>query len=428
MTIRDYILARTGEAGGEVEGAEFAYSTSTGQSGVGEAVPAASRVSPGPAEWFSGKTAGGLGLLPLLPFLGSGGSPEGMEEAYNEAYGENAAQAAEAAEASGEMRSASGQRSRRADQGEKAETKPQSTEPIRKQEVIVPDYVRKETQTPEALQTKNTYVPLSEQINRITAGKYVGPTLDINQEYPEAQKLETLDITQEYPEAQRLETLDITKTYPDAIPIDEPETFRAGGAGRTFDLQGGAGRQFGEPLTRQQLSAEQAYRKAMDPERSLAERMSNYAAYQQEKSSTSPARMAADVGAYALAAPVIAGGSALLGSGVAAIPTAVQFGAENAGNAISQAVPKITETAEKAGNVINFSDLARKASGLAAGIGGIISSYGAAAESPAISSPGTSGNWDAASQKVTGTGTTKLRSTGTSTKLSNVTTKITKVK
>ena len=77
MTIRDYILARTGEAGGEVEGAEFAYSTSTGRSGVGEAVGNAARVSPGPAEWFSGKTAGGLGLLPLLPFLNGGGGPEG---------------------------------------------------------------------------------------------------------------------------------------------------------------------------------------------------------------------------------------------------------------------------------------------------------------------------------------------------------------
>ena len=427
MTIRDWILQRTGEAGGEVEGVEFAYSPSSGRSGVGEPVGAPSRVSPGGAEWFSGKTGGGLGLLPLLPFLGNGGTPEGMEEAYNEAYGENAIESSAASEAAQQVRSASGQRT-----AGQSEQKTESAEQIRKrEELVVPDYVRKETTNPEAIQ--KGYTPKA--IQRISTGTRIGQTLDITKQYPEAQRMETLDVTKEYPEAQRMETLDITKQYPEAqrmetldVTQEYPEAQRLEDINQEAAFRStGAGRSFGEPISQQQLQAEQAYRKAMDPNRSWMERLANYAAYEQQKTVSSPARMGAQLGANIFAAPVIAGGSAALASGAAAIPTAVQLGAENAANTISQAVPQVTEKAQQASNVLDFSALARKASSLAAGAGAVISSLSsAAAESSAISSPGTAGNWNAEEQKVIGTA--KPISTGTVSKSTGITTKVSKVR
>ena len=414
MTIRDWILQRTGEAGGEVEGVEFAYSPSSGRSGVGEPVGTPSRVSPGGAEWFSGKTGGGLGLLPLLPFLGNGGTPEGMEEAYNEAYGENAIESSAASEAAQQVRSASGQRT-----AGQSEQKTESAEQIRKRdELVVPDYVRKETANPEAIQ--KGYIP--EAVQRVSTGTRIGQTLDITKQYPEAQRMETLDVTREYPEAQRMETLDVTQEYPEAQrmeDINQEAAFRSTGAGRSF----------GEPISQQQLQAEQAYRKAMDPTRSWMERLANYAAYEQQKTVSSPARMGAQIGANVLAAPVIAGGSAALASGAAAIPAAVQFGAENAANTISQAVPQVTEKVQQASNVLDFSALARKASSIAAGAGAVISSISsAAAESRAISSPGSAGNWNSYEQRVTTPGTAQPISTGTVNKSTGISTKISKVK
>ena len=227
-----------------------------------------------------------------------------------------------------------------------------------------------------------------------------------------------------------METLDITKEYPEA-------QFRASGSGTTWEDSSRYGKSFGEPLSYRDWEVERAKRIADNPNENIFKRAWYQKAYDME---TNPAReVGGELAAWALAPVGIAGlstlgsaASAALASGAASIPTAVQLGAENAGNTISQAVPKIAETVQKASNVINFSDLAKKASGLAAGIGGVISSFGAAAESPAISSPGTSGNWDAAEQKVTGTmgtlKTTSVKSTGTSTKMANATTKISKVR
>ena len=420
MTIRDYILARTGEAGGEVEGAEFAYSTSTGRSGVGEAVGNASRVSPGPAEWFSGKTAGGLGLLPLLPFLGSGGTPEGMEEAYNEAYGDNAIESSAASEAAQQVRSASGQRT-----AGQSKQKTESAEPIRKRdELVVPDYVRKETANPEAIQ--KGYIP--EAVQKISTGTRIGQTLDITKQYPEAQRMETIDVTREYPEAQKMETLDITQEYPEAQrleDVNQEAAFRSSGAGRTFQVYADAGRKFGETLTKDQQEIEQLKRIRDDPNRGFMERA--WAQSVVSKAEHPVQNMLGEMGGYFLAAPVIAGGSAALASGAAAIPAAVQFGAENAANTISQAVPQVAEKVQQASNVLDFSSLARKASSIAAGAGAVISSLSsAAAESSAISSPGTAGNWNAAEQKVTGTA--KPISTGTVSKSTGITTKFSKVK
>ena len=465
MTIRDYILARTGEAGGEVEGAEFAYSTSTGRSGVGEAVGTASRVSPGPAEWFSGKTAGGLGLLPLLPFLNGGGADgaDGMETAYNEAYGQRAQEISLQDQRQIEIEQKAQAEEEVREQQKKHLSKPmelerftikdhQTSEPIQKA-TYEEDFYRKpaaeeqiqrqtitlkeQLQQPERLDISQSY-PEAQKLE----------TVDITKEYPEAQKLETLDITKEYPEAQRMETLDVTKTYPEAQRIDERQVKQT----ESFP-SASAGRSFGEPITEQQQAMEQAYRKAMDPNRSIFERMANYAAYEKEKTASSPARMAAEVGAYGLAAPVIAGGSAALASGVASIPTAISLGAEKAANTISSPAadyenylsrvqqtlsytqPQQMEAASKVsqlGNILNPYNIAKGVAGAATAIGGVISSLGAAAESPAISSPGTSGNWDAAEQKVTGTmgtlKTTSVKSSGTSSKTANVTTKISKVR
>lgn len=435
MTIRDWILQRTGEAGGEVEGVEFAYSPSSGRSGVGEPVGMPSRVSPGGAEWFSGKTGGGLGLLPLLPFLGNGGTPEGMEDAYNEAYGENAIESSAASEAAQQVRSASGQRT-----AGQSEQKTKSAEQIRKrEELVVPDYVRKETTNPEAIQ--KGYTP--EAIQRISTGTRIGQTLDITKQYPEAQRMETLDVTKEYPEAQRMETLDITKQYPEAQrmetldvtqeypeaqrleDINQEAAFRSSGAGRTFQVYADAGRKFGETLTKDQQEIEQLKRIRDDPNRGFMERA--WAQSVVSKAEHPIQNMLGEMGGYVLAAPVIAGGSAALASGAAAIPAAVQFGAENAANTISQAVPQVAEKAQQASNVLDFSALARKATSLAAGAGAVISSLSsAAAESSAISSPGTAGNWNPAEQKVTGTA--KPISTGTVSKSTGITTKISKVR
>ena len=420
MTIRDWILQRTGEAGGEVEGVEFAYSPSSGRSGVGEPVGTPSRVSPGGAEWFSGKTGGGLGLLPLLPFLGNGVTPEGMEDAYNEAYGENAIESSAASEAAQQVRSASGQRT-----AGQSEQKTKSAEQIRKrEELVVPDYVRKETTNPEAIQ--KGYTP--EAIQRISTGTRIGQTLDITKQYPEAQRMETLDITKQYPEAQRMETLDVTQEYPEAQrleDINQEAAFRSSGAGRTFQVYADAGRKFGETLTKDQQEIEQLKRIRDDPNRGFMERA--WAQSVVSKAEHPVQNMLGEMGGYLLAAPVIAGGSAALASGAAAIPAAVQFGAENAANTMSQAVPQVAEKVQQASNVLDFSALARKASSIAAGAGAVISSLSsAAAESSAISSPGASGNWDVAEQKVTGTA--KPISTGTVSKSTGITTKISKVK
>lgn len=457
MTIRDYILARTGEAGGEVEGAEFAYSASTGRSGVGEAVGTASRVSPGPAEWFSGKSAGGLGLLPLLPFLGNGGSPEGMEEAYNEAYGQRAQEVSLQDQRQIEIEQKAQAEEEVREQQKKHLSKPMELEKftIRDQQISEPiqktayeDFYRKPAADEQIQRQTITLKEQQQQLERLDILQNYPEaqkleTLDITKEYPEAQKLETLDVTKEYPEAQRMETLDITKQYPEAQRIDERQVKQS----ENFQYSTGAGRSFGEPITAQQQAMEQAYRKAMDPERNIFERMANYAAYEKEKTASSPARMAAEVGAYGLAAPAISAGSAALASGVASIPTAVSLGAEKVANTISSpasdyegfiskaaetvknVLPQQMDAASKVsqlGTILNPYNIAKGAAGAAAALGGVISSLGAYAESPAISSPGTSGNWDATEQKVTGTA--KPISTGTVSKSTGITTKISKVK
>ena len=342
--------------------------------------PSPGSVTPGPSQWFGGKTgAGGLGGL-ILPSLGGNPAemPYEMPMDVPLSQPNYVSQSASDSSATAQQKAQEQIQKQQQIETEKQIGKQPATKPIIKDQPF------------EKPQIKREELPKLKSVSLKPQAKEEIDTIDTSIEYPEARSIEekapkmnvesklyqTLDISKNYPEAKTVETIDTSVNYPDAQRQSIIEKVYPVKSNETIDAVSSAD---------MKSKAEQVKPK----QKSTLEKMWDYTmknmTEKNESFISNPlGTIAQEAAAYTLAAPVLGGIGSALAVPAAATPIAsniLQF-------PTTQAASVPTETTAALGNkIIQF---APRAAGAAAAVASALPGS-AAAES----------NWNPQTQKYT---------------------------
>lgn len=334
--------------------------------------PTMQDVTPGPAEWFGGKTgAGGIALPLPMPSTMPLTDPL-ADEAFNQAYGQNYNSASNsAANAAADAQAKAREKAMQNQQVEEAVNmgKQPATKPLIKDSPI---------QKPEI---KRNEIPQAQQ-RSLRPEARVENTLDVTQTYPEAQQLQqqygiqsaqltskpmqdTLDITKEYPEAAKYIEQEPRSIIQSVKMVDErygrgktevastgrnfsdPESILK--TEKTIEGSGSSGKNFSEPAPVRQ---------------SFLDYTLNYQKNKNEAALANPLQAAAtEIGSAALAAPAIGAIGALGAS--AAIPAAATPIASNILRFPQQTAQVAQAASKPASNILQFAPRAASAAAAA---------------------------------------------------------------